>query len=70
MVCNFFAVSTGGSPIAVNVLKGKMWNEQSEFDASKDKTHFRQYETACDRVRAFYHEQHGSYYFARKALFV
>ncbi|KAK3044481.1 hypothetical protein LTS18_001181, partial [Coniosporium uncinatum] len=32
--------------------------EQSEFDASKDKTQFRQYEAACDRVKNFYREQH------------
>lgn len=43
----------------VNVLKGKTWNEESEFDANKDKTQFRQYEDACDRVKNFYKEQHG-----------
>lgn len=32
--------------------------EESEFDKSKDKSQFRQYATACDRVRNFYHEQH------------
>jgi inositol oxygenase len=31
---------------------------QSEFDAEKDKTQFRQYEDACDRVKNFYLEQH------------
>ena len=31
---------------------------QSEFDANKDKTQFRQYEEACDRVKNFYREQH------------
>jgi inositol oxygenase len=31
---------------------------QSTFDASKDKTQFRQYEAACDRVKNFYAEQH------------
>ena len=31
---------------------------QSEFDAEKDKTQFRQYEDACDRVKNFYAEQH------------
>jgi inositol oxygenase len=30
----------------------------SEFDAEKDKTQFRQYEEACDRVKSFYREQH------------
>lgn len=32
--------------------------EKSEFDANKDKTQFRQYEDACDRVKNFYREQH------------
>ncbi|KAH8710061.1 hypothetical protein GQ44DRAFT_714747 [Phaeosphaeriaceae sp. PMI808] len=32
--------------------------QQSQFDASKDKTQFRQYEDACDRVKNFYVEQH------------
>ena len=31
---------------------------QSQFDADKDKSHFRQYEEACDRVKNFYREQH------------
>ncbi|KAJ7776493.1 DUF706-domain-containing protein [Mycena maculata] len=43
---------------AVNILKGKGWTEESVFDAEKDKTGFRQYETACDRVKNFYKEQH------------
>ncbi|KAF9225619.1 DUF706-domain-containing protein [Gyrodon lividus] len=43
---------------AVNVLKGKSWDSQAEFDSEKDKTSFRQYETACERVKAFYKEQH------------
>jgi inositol oxygenase len=43
----------------VNVLKTKTWNDQSEFDAAKDKAQFRQYEDACDRVKGFYKEQHG-----------
>ncbi|KAK4944507.1 hypothetical protein LTR10_016181 [Elasticomyces elasticus] len=30
----------------------------SRFDAEKDKTQFRQYENACDRVKNFYKEQH------------
>ncbi|EJC99159.1 DUF706-domain-containing protein [Fomitiporia mediterranea MF3/22] len=45
----------------VNVIKGQItaeWNSESNFDAEKDKTQFRQYETACDRVKAFYKEQH------------
>lgn len=32
--------------------------EKSEFDDDKDKTKFRQFEEACDRVKAFYREQH------------
>ena len=32
--------------------------EKSQFDAEKDKSQFRQYETACDRVKNFYREQH------------
>jgi len=36
-----------------------MWDEESEFDKDKDKSKFRDYESACDRVKAFYNEQHG-----------
>lgn len=46
---------------AVNVLKGqnqKKFDTKSQFDAEKDKTKFRQYEDACDRVKNFYLEQH------------
>ncbi len=32
--------------------------EQSRFDAEKDKTQFRKYEEACDRVKDFYRLQH------------
>ncbi|KAI1734223.1 DUF706-domain-containing protein [Xylaria scruposa] len=47
----------------VNVLKGQLknqqeWDSKSKFDAEKDKTQFRQYADACDRVRNFYKEQH------------
>jgi len=42
----------------VNVLKGKMWDDQSEFDEVKDKTQFRDYDGDCDRVKTFYKEQH------------
>lgn len=31
---------------------------ESQFDSEKDKTQFRQYETACSRVQNFYLEQH------------
>ncbi|TVY59401.1 Inositol oxygenase 1 [Lachnellula cervina] len=48
---------------AVNVLKSEMkrergMHESSVFDAEKDKAQFRQYEDACDRVKALYREQH------------
>ncbi|KAL1861938.1 hypothetical protein Plec18167_001275 [Paecilomyces lecythidis] len=50
----------------VNVLKTNLKKEneakdiyeESEFDKNKDKTQFRQYEDACDRVKNFYKEQH------------
>lgn len=52
----------------VNILKTNMKKaqeaqekglyEESEFDKEKDKTGFRQYEDACDRVKNFYKEQH------------
>jgi inositol oxygenase len=50
----------------INVLKDqarkamaeKAMHEKSEFDAEKDKTKFRQYEEAPDRVKNFYLEQH------------
>ena len=50
-------------PLLVNKLKGKTakWDEQSKFDAEKDKNNFRQYEEACDRVKNFYREQHGEF---------
>lgn len=47
----------------VNKLKSanaSKWDAQSAFDTEKDKTKFRQYEEACDRVKAFYKEQHGA----------
>lgn len=39
-------------------VKEKNIYAKSEFDAAKDKTQFRQYEEACDRVKSFYCEQH------------
>ncbi|KAF9530292.1 inositol oxygenase [Crepidotus variabilis] len=42
----------------VNVIKGKLWDEDSEFDITTDKSNFRDYDAACDRVKAFYKEQH------------
>lgn len=52
----------------VNIIKGKQtataaaetqFDEDSKFDASKDKDNFRDYEAACDRVKNFYAEQHA-----------
>jgi len=49
----------------INILKDqakkeleKSMADASEFDAEKDKTKFRQYEDASDRVKNFYKEQH------------
>ncbi|KAI2618289.1 DUF706-domain-containing protein [Hypomontagnella submonticulosa] len=45
---------------AVNVIKDKAkFDDASQFDSEKDKTQFRQYEEACDRVKNFYKEQHA-----------
>ena len=49
----------------VNILKGKVARnveraQASQFDAEKDKTQFRRYEDACERVKSFYREQHGT----------
>ncbi|BEI83069.1 hypothetical protein CcaverHIS002_0309370 [Cutaneotrichosporon cavernicola] len=46
----------------VNILKLKerdAFTSESKFDSEKDKTTFRQYEDACDRVKNFYAEQHA-----------
>ncbi|PLN81410.1 DUF706-domain-containing protein [Aspergillus taichungensis] len=51
----------------VNVLKAALSKnseekdiyDASEFDKNKDKSQFRQYEDACDRVKNFYREQHA-----------
>ncbi|EJD45331.1 myo-inositol oxygenase [Auricularia subglabra TFB-10046 SS5] len=43
---------------AVSDAVDAAWNEKSEFDSKKDKTAFRQYEAACERVKNFYKEQH------------
>lgn len=50
---------------AVNILKAKLRKEaqqsayeKSQFDSEKDKTQFRKYEEACDRIKNFYYEQH------------
>jgi inositol oxygenase len=53
---------TSDSIDKVNALKAalKKSNDESaaNFASEKDKTQFRQYETACDRVKNFYLEQH------------
>lgn len=58
-------VEAHASEHAVNKLKGgeRSWDDASEFDTEKDKTKFRQYDEACDRVRNFYKEQHGDFLF-------
>lgn len=47
---------------AVNKLKGTAaeaeWDDESQFDREKDKSAFRQYDAACDRVKAFYAVRH------------
>jgi inositol oxygenase len=48
---------------AVNVLKANVKKEKglyenSQFDKEKGKSQFRRYEEACNRVKAFYREQH------------
>lgn len=43
---------------AVNVLRDKLKQKISHENAGKDKSLFRQYEEACDRVKDFYREQH------------
>ncbi|KAJ3503037.1 hypothetical protein NMY22_g18389 [Coprinellus aureogranulatus] len=42
----------------VNQLRGRMWDDESEFDKEKEKECFRDYDNACDRVKNFYKEQH------------
>ncbi|KAJ7190985.1 myo-inositol oxygenase [Mycena pura] len=42
----------------VNILKGKLWDQAASLDAEKDKSKFRQYDDACERVKSFYKEQH------------
>jgi inositol oxygenase len=49
-----------GLYLTVNVNALKLWDDESEFDTEKDKARFRQYEDACDRVKNFYKEQHGT----------
>lgn len=61
MVTDLLTIFNFGSDFepVVNILKGKLWSDKSEFDEDKDKTTFRDYESACDRVKDFYREQHG-----------
>ena len=49
---------------AVNVLKANLakttgHSPEAQQEATKEKTQFRQYEDACDRVKNFYKEQHA-----------
>ena len=57
-----FIALTSSFP-TVNVMKGKMcqWDDKPDFNKSKDQSQFRDYDSACDRVKAFYKEQHGSF---------
>ncbi|KAJ7853788.1 myo-inositol oxygenase [Mycena olivaceomarginata] len=55
---DFDAISDAVDEVNVLKGKGKGWTEESAFDADKDKTQFRQYEAACNRVKNFYQEQH------------
>ena len=43
---------------AIDDVNSMKYDTESKFDAAKDKTQFRQYEEACDRVKNFYREQH------------
>ncbi|KAL2204691.1 aldehyde reductase [Sarocladium strictum] len=47
-----------GLPKATADANSDDLNAVSHFDSGKDKTQFRQYDEACDRVKAFYKEQH------------
>ena len=40
------------------VIKQRSLFDASEFDKDKDKSQFRRYEEACEKVKAFYREQH------------
>lgn len=47
----------------LNIVKGQAkedsdWATTSKFDEGKDKSQFRDYDGACDRVKNFYKEQH------------
>lgn len=50
--------------LSVNALKGRKWDEETNFDKDKDKSKFRNYDDACDRVKIFYKEQHGASLFS------
>ncbi|KAG5652596.1 hypothetical protein H0H81_004427 [Sphagnurus paluster] len=45
----------------VNVIKNRIWDAETTFDEFKDKAQFRDYDAACDRVKAFYKEQHDAH---------
>ena len=46
-----------------------MWDEKPKFQESKDESQFRAYDSACDRVKAFYKEQHGSFPYSKVNAF-
>jgi inositol oxygenase len=43
---------------AIDDVNSIKYDSKSKFDAQKDRSTFRQYEEACDRVKTFYREQH------------
>lgn len=52
-------VVKGKPPAATPTKEDENYSGASKFDEDKDKTTFRQYEDACDRVKTFYAEQHA-----------
>lgn len=58
---------------AIDSVNSIKYNAASAFDAAKDKSQFRQFESACDRVQNFYREQHAkqtvAYNLAARARF-
>ena len=50
-------VNVARDQVIIAKAEGESYGD-SKFDAEKDKTQFRQYEDACDRVKNFYQEQH------------
>jgi inositol oxygenase len=44
---------------AIDDVNSIKYDQKSAFDSQKDRAAFRQYEDACDRVKAFYRDQHA-----------